>query len=155
MACLLRRQKVVELCEELFPVELAKPNPEETPSLLDSTTDTWSIDSGSSDTESVYELVSQEGRWSKPYEAPPVVNQSTIILLGVFIFVLAILWPPLILLLTYLTSKLISYSYRVNDDASNRRKLFAEFARDEEQPLKFRSIPDHIELKESYWVNQR
>lgn len=155
MASLLRRQKVVELCEELFLVELAKPNPEETPSLLDSTTDTCSIDSESIDTESVHGSVSQEGRWSKPYEAPPVVCQSTIIFLGVFIFVLAILWPPLILLFTYLTSKLISYSFRVNDDASKRRKLFAEFARDEEQPVKFRNIPDHIELKESYWVNKR
>ena len=145
MKSLLRKRKVVEVSEELVRNALMKPRFEEAPKLLDS--DTNSVDSDSVD--------HAPGPWSKPYEPPPVVNQSTIILIGAFVFVLAMIWPPLILFFSYLISKLIPYSCRVNDDASKRRQLFAEFSRDEDQPENFRHIPDHIELKESYWINQR
>lgn len=152
MSSVLRSQKVVEMSDELvlFDLELAKSSPDETPSLLDST-ETCSIDSGSIESVSV----SRTGRWNKPYNAPPIVHQSIIILLGVFLSILALIWVPLILLFSFLTSKLISYSFRVNDDASTRRQMLAEFGRDEEQPDYFRNIPNNIQLKESYWVNQR
>lgn len=152
MSSVLRSQKVVEMSDELvlFDLELAKASPQETPSLLDST-ETCSIDSGSIESVSV----SRPGRWNKPYNPPPIVHQSVIIILGVFLSVLALIWVPLILIFSFLTSKLISYSFRVNDDASSRRQMLAEFGRDEEQPENFRSIPNNIQLKESYWVNQR
>jgi acylglycerol lipase len=75
--------------------------------------------------------------------------------LGFFIFALALLWPPLILLCAYMASKLIPYSFRINDDASKRRQLFAEFSLDEDLPENFRQVPPHIHAQESYWINAR
>jgi len=68
-------------------------------------------------------------RWSEPYEPPPIVTQSTVLAFGFFLFALASLWPPLILLVTYLLSKLVPYSFRINDDASTRRQLYREYVR--------------------------
>jgi hypothetical protein len=49
-------------------------------------------------------------KWKKPYEPPPVIEQSTILIIGFLIFGLAVLWPPLILLVAYIVSKLVPYS---------------------------------------------
>jgi hypothetical protein len=49
-------------------------------------------------------------KWKKPYEPPPVVDQSTVLIIGFLIFGLAVLWPPLILLVAYVCSKLVPYS---------------------------------------------
>jgi hypothetical protein len=49
-------------------------------------------------------------KWKKPYEPPPVVDQSTVLIIGFLIFGLAVLWPPLILLVAYIVSKLVPYS---------------------------------------------
>jgi hypothetical protein len=49
-------------------------------------------------------------KWKKPYEPPPVVDQSTVLIIGFLIFGLAVLWPPLILLVAYVVSKLVPYS---------------------------------------------
>ena len=39
-----------------------------------------------------------ENPWLRPYEPPPVMNQSTVLVIGFLIFGLAVIWPPLILL---------------------------------------------------------
>ena len=93
--------------------------------------------------------------WSRPYEPPPVVSQITIQMMGIFIFVLASIWPPLVLLFAYIASKIIPYSFRVNDDATKRRKLFQEFANDDQLPLQFKTVPQHIHLEQDYWKNDR
>lgn len=94
--------------------------------------------------------------WTKPYEPPPVVSQSTILSVGFCMFVLAIIWPPLLLLFTYVASKLIPYSFRVNDDASKRRQLFAQFVQNASyHHERFLETPEHIQLEESYWINDR
>jgi hypothetical protein len=49
-------------------------------------------------------------KWKKPYEPPPVIEQSTVLIIGFLIFGLAVLWPPLILLVAYVVSKLVPYS---------------------------------------------
>jgi len=95
-------------------------------------------------------------KWAEPYEPPPIVPQSTILLFGFFIFLLGQIWPPLILLVTYVASKLVPYSFRANDDASARRQLFREFSRDNDDlPDNFKQIPADIQLEEGFWVNQR
>lgn len=94
-------------------------------------------------------------KWKGEYVPPPVVNQATILAIGCFLYVVAIVWPPLLLLVAYVASKLIPYSFRINDDASQRRQLFAEFSRQDDLPDKFKTIPSNIHLEESYWVNAR
>ena len=91
----------------------------------------------------------------KRYNPPPVVSQTTILLIGFAIFGLAMIWPPLILFVTYAASVLIPYCFRVNDDACMRRQLFAEFQKDESLPIDFLQTPKDIEMEESYWVNKR
>jgi hypothetical protein len=49
-------------------------------------------------------------KWKKTYEPPPVVDQSTVLIIGFLIFGLAVIWPPLILLVAYVVSKLVPYS---------------------------------------------
>jgi hypothetical protein len=91
----------------------------------------------------------------KVYVPPPLVNQTSVLLVGFFIFILATIYPPLILLLAYMASKLIPYSFRVNDDAASRRRLFADFTKQDDLPDEFKQLPSHILLEESYWVNSR
>jgi hypothetical protein len=94
--------------------------------------------------------------WDQPYVAPPVMDRSTILAAGFGIFVLAMIWPPLILLFAYIASKLIPYSFRENDDAAVRRILYAKFAsQDEDHPERFRNIRKYVNLEESYWTNER
>lgn len=98
---------------------------------------------------------SNNNKYQGRYEPDPVVSQSVILAIGLVVFVLAAIWPPLILLLAYCASKLVPYSFRVNDDASTRRQLFAEFAQQDDLPEEFKTVPPHIQLRESYWVNAR
>jgi hypothetical protein len=95
-------------------------------------------------------------KWSARYTPPPVVSQSALLTIGLVCFLLAYVWPPLILLLAYVSSKLIPYSYRLNDDASYRRRLYKEFASQEDShPNHFYSPTDGITIDESFWVNDR
>jgi len=94
-------------------------------------------------------------RWKGAYEPAPMVDQDTVLYWGFFLFCLSVVWPPLILFFAYIASKIIPYSYRTNDCPANRRKLFAEFAKQDDLPENFRNIPDGIELEDSYWANER
>jgi hypothetical protein len=94
--------------------------------------------------------------WTTPYVPPPMVQQSTIMVLGCFIFGLAMIWPPLILLLTYLAAKLIPYSFRENDDPAVRRELFHQFSQEADHlPDRFKNIHRYVDCEESYWKNER
>lgn len=94
-------------------------------------------------------------RWRRPYQPEPIVDQSVILVIGFFIFALAMIWPPLILLFAYVASKLIPYSFRENDDPTTRRTLFAEFCKDDDLPENFRCIPDHIHFERNFILNER
>lgn len=93
--------------------------------------------------------------WGKTYAPPPLFSQASVLLVGFFVFILATIYPPLILLLAYIASKLIPYSFRVNDDAASRRRLFADFTKQDDLPDGFKRLPSYIQLEESYWVNSR
>ncbi|KAL7563828.1 hypothetical protein ACA910_019559 [Epithemia clementina (nom. ined.)] len=84
-----------------------------------------------------------------------IIDQNTVLAWGFVLFGLSVIWPPLILLFAYVASKLIPYSFRTNDCPANRRKLFAEFARQEDLPDTYRSLADRIRLEDSYWANRR
>lgn len=91
----------------------------------------------------------------QPYHPPSLISQSSILIVGFVSFLLAYLWPPLILLLAYLASLLIPYSFRVSDDPSVRRREFHTFIQNKELPLRLRQVPDNVTLEESYWQNSR
>lgn len=110
-----------------------------------------------SDTVSLEDSSSVHGSspWRQPYDPAPIVPQSTILLLGFLIFLLAMIWPPLILLVAYVASKLIPYSFRINDEAAMRRQLLEDFALDEQHPENFRALSENVQLDERYWTNER
>jgi len=109
-----------------------------------------------SDAASVDSSYNHRRRFNKVYECPPVVNRSTILAVGLFIFGLAMIWPPLILLFTYIASKLIPYTFRENDDAAMRRELYSQFVQDEDHlPDKFVQRFQRVDIEESYWTNER
>jgi hypothetical protein len=94
-------------------------------------------------------------KWSQPYEPPPLVDRSTVLLAGVILFALAMIWPPLILFVAYMCSKIIPYSFRVNDDPATRRRLFAEFKGQDDLPNRFKLPSSDIEIQHGYWTNRR
>jgi hypothetical protein len=94
-------------------------------------------------------------KWNQPYVPPPLVDRSTVLLAGAIFFVLALIWPPLILFVAYLCSKIVPYSFRVNDDPATRRRLFAEFKAQDDLPKRFKLPSRDIEIQQSYWTNKR
>lgn len=93
--------------------------------------------------------------WKAAYEPDPVIDQYSILGLGFFLFCLSIIWPPLILFFAYIASKIIPYSFRTNDCPANRRKLFADFLKQDDLPKSFQNVPDDVDIQDSYWVNER
>ena len=85
----------------------------------------------------------------------PSIERHTVVMVGVALFVLAMIWPPLILLVTYVATVLIPYSFRVNDNATARRQLLAKFEKEDTISASMREIPDDVNLKSSYWINSR
>jgi hypothetical protein len=94
-------------------------------------------------------------RFCQAFDPAPIIPQSAVLGFGVLIYFLVMIWPPLILLVAYIFSKLIPYSFRENDEASSRRQLFHEFMKEDDLPENFKAIPDHICLEEQFIVNDR
>lgn len=98
----------------------------------------------------------QRNSWTRPYQAESVVSQYTILSIGAFVFLLAVIWPPLILLLAYVVAKVVSYSFRVNDSATHRRKLFHDFCQTADQlPEHFTRLRSNVLLEDDYFVSPR
>lgn len=93
---------------------------------------------------------------SRPDDGPPPkISQHRVLGIGFLVFVLASVWPPLILLVTFLLSRLIPYTFRVNDDGESRRKFHRELEQRQNAPKEWRFPPDDIVMKERFWVNER
>ena len=89
------------------------------------------------------------------FDPKPAIQRSTVLLVGFGIFVLAMLWPPLILLATYVASILLPYSFRVNDDGASRRKLLHRFEKEDRVSDSMREVPEDVHLESGYWTNAR
>jgi len=89
------------------------------------------------------------------HDPKPLIERSTVFMVGFVIFVLAIIWPPLILLVTYMASILMPYSFRVNDSAVARRKLLDKFEKEDTISASMREIPDNVNIVNGYWTNSR
>mmetsp|Transcript_29039 Transcript_29039/g.54557 ORF Transcript_29039/g.54557 Transcript_29039/m.54557 type:complete len:428 (-) Transcript_29039:502-1785(-) len=91
------------------------------------------------------------------FEPPPLIPPGTVVSIGCFVFLLAMLWPPLILVVTALAARVIPYCYRVNDSGASRRYMLHKFMN--EDPVAIRrqqSFPtEDVELTSSYWTNSR
>ena len=86
---------------------------------------------------------------------PPIIQRSAILATGFGIFVLAFIWPPLILLVTYFVSVLVPYSFRKNDDPTSRRRMYQEFLRQDGLPASYKFSEKDVRCEENYWVNSR
>jgi hypothetical protein len=89
------------------------------------------------------------------YQSPPMVTQKTILMVGFAIYLAAQVWPPLILVVTYMASIFIPYAYRINDDASTRRKLIHQFETEDQVAAVVRQLPEDVSFEESYWPTDR
>lgn len=91
------------------------------------------------------------------YKPPPLVSQTTVLVIGVILFLLAMIWPPLLLVVAYLASHLIPYAYRVNDDAVTRRSMLRKFHLEDPVSLARQDLFPHskVDLQSSYWMNPR
>jgi len=93
--------------------------------------------------------------WQGAFVPPPLVSQSTILGAGIVLYLIATIYPALLILVAYVASKLVPYAYRVNDTGSARRELFTTFCKEATLPAAFTQVPEYLQLKESYWVNAR
>lgn len=92
-----------------------------------------------------------------PPPSKPKINSSTVILTGLTVYLLAILWPPTILIITFVLSKIIPYFFRVNEYGDWRRALWKPWSLEEERPDEWQpeNLSKVMNLKEKYWQNQR
>mmetsp|Transcript_28547 Transcript_28547/g.42392 ORF Transcript_28547/g.42392 Transcript_28547/m.42392 type:complete len:118 (-) Transcript_28547:993-1346(-) len=87
---------------------------------------------------------------------PPKISQSQILAVGFVVFLLASIWPPLILIVAVMISRFIPYTFRINDDAIMRRKLWHQrFLKMDHVPKEFACPSDDVMIEEHYWVNSR
>lgn len=93
----------------------------------------------------------------EPPPSKPWVTSTPILIAGTFIYLLARLWLPSLLILTLILSKFIPHFFRLNDHGDTRRRLWKSWSMDEERPDEWKpeSIDKNMILKESYWMNQR
>jgi len=89
------------------------------------------------------------------YEPVPLVSTELVFGCGLFLFVVAMIWPPLILVVTFLAWKVISYCFRTNDEATSRRMLLEEFSKTDKDSASLREIPSDVTVTEGYWTNAR
>lgn len=119
----------------------------------------------------------QSSLWSVVYVPKPIVDQSSILLMGCFWFIIARIWTPILLVIFILGSYIIPYCFRENDMASSRRQLFQQFLDFHtnstsgmkekqhesltkeltvpEEYIRLRSSLSSIQLEQSYWTNSR
>lgn len=96
---------------------------------------------------------------NRKYVPQPVIYQSSILTCVVILLALAYIWPPLILVVSFIASRLIPYCFRTNDDATERRKLYQEFRHCKQNaewlPPEFCTTPSDIQMEEKYFINAR
>lgn len=91
----------------------------------------------------------------RPYVPPPIVSHHIVMAIGFTLFVSAYLWLPSVLVLFYVASQVIPYTFRTTDEGSERRKAYQAFLQDETVPRELRSVPEDVVLEERYWTNAR
>jgi pimeloyl-ACP methyl ester carboxylesterase len=89
------------------------------------------------------------------FDPPPLISSSTILGWGIFLFIVAKIWPPLLLVVTLIATKLIPYIFRVNDHGPSRRKMMKQFLRDDPfAKQRMAMFPSNeVTVEESYWSN--
>ena len=87
------------------------------------------------------------------YKPTPRISSTIILSIGILSFVLASVYPPLLLLVACLLCYTIPYSFRVNDSGEARRVLWNEFLKRDDLPVELRC--GDVVLEEKYWANER
>ncbi|GMI11938.1 hypothetical protein TrVE_jg12545 [Triparma verrucosa] len=83
------------------------------------------------------------------------ISSTTVCLWGVFLYVVAQIYPPLILVVAFVASKFTSAVYKSNDSGENRRKAWTKMISDPSTCPDWFETPSDISYEESYWVNSR
>lgn len=89
------------------------------------------------------------------FAAPSTISATTIWMIGISLFLLAKIWPPLVLIATYAVAVFVPHNFRVNDDAVVRRQMMNQFEKEDEIAKHLRTIPSNVRLESGYWANER
>lgn len=81
------------------------------------------------------------------------ITGSKILAIGGLLFGLALIWPPLLLLVAAILSITIPYAFRENDGSEARRRLWTEFLKRDDLPVELKCT--EVDLEEMYWTNDR
>jgi len=89
------------------------------------------------------------------YEPPPVFTTTFVFAFGALIIVLSSIWTPLAVIFVWIAARFQRYCFRINDEASTRRRLLKDFQRTDHLTAPLRQIPDGVKIEDSFWVNRR
>ena len=101
----------------------------------------------------LWEQLLQEESQNEPM---PAIAPSTVWIGGILVFVVARIWPPFLLVMTYGLSKFLPYAFRTNDDGESRRRLLDQFDKQDTLSHSRREWPEKdVTLETGYWTNSR
>jgi len=83
----------------------------------------------------------------------PRITSIKILTIGGLIFGLALIWPPLLLLVSAILSITIPYAFRENDDGESRRRMWNEFVKKDDLPEELKC--KEVDMEERFWMNDR
>lgn len=89
------------------------------------------------------------------YVAPPLFNTTTVFSFAVTVVVLSKISTVLTLIMVWVGARLQRYWFRINDDASMRRRLLRDFLKRDKITTSLRRVPDCVDFRESSWTNRR
>ena len=98
------------------------------------------------------QLVKEESQ----HEPIPAIEASTVWIGGIIVFVSAMIWPPLLLVVTYGLSMFLPYSFRTNDSGESRRRLLDQFDKQDTLSHSRHEWPTKdVTLETGYWTTNR
>ena len=83
----------------------------------------------------------------------PRITGLAILAIGLAIFAVSLIWRPLLVVVAAVLAIVVPYSFRENDCAESRRRLWSEFLSRTDLPDQLR-CPD-VDIEEGYWTNDR
>lgn len=98
-------------------------------------------------------MSSQQAAASVSNMPRPRITSLKILTIGVLVFGLALIWPPLLLLVSVILSITIPYAFRENDCGESRRRLWNEFAKKDDLPEEMKC--KEVDREEMFWINDR
>ena len=83
----------------------------------------------------------------------PSITSTLVISIGFGTFIIASIWPPILLVAATFLAAVVPQLFYQRDDGESRRRLYREFLKRDDLPEALKC--SDVDLDEKYWVNSR